>query len=193
MGTVVFDISMSLDGFITASNQTAEEPLGEGGETLHDWAFGGDEQGSKLLADAAAGLGAVIAGRTTYDDSVRWWGAHGPSGPARRPVFVVTHEAPRESPAGRVYTFVTDGIESALRQAQAAAGEKDVAVMGGANVGQQFLAAGLVDEVQIHLVPILFGSGIRMFEHLGSQHIELEPVETIETPVAVHLRFRVRT
>lgn len=192
MGKVVFDISMSLDGFVTASNQTAEEPMGEGGEILHEWAFGKDERGRKLVADAVSGQGAVIAGRTTYDDSLPWWGADGPSGPARRPVFVVTHEAPTESPAGGVYTFVTDGIESALKQAQAAAGAKDVCVMGGADVGRQFLAAGLLDEVRIHLVPVLFGSGIRMFEHLGRHHVQLEPIETIHTPVAVHLRFRVR-
>ena len=191
MATVVFDTSMSLDGFMTASNQHAEEPLGEGGERLHEWAMGSDDRNREFLAGALSGLGAVIAGRTTYDDSVPWWGADGPTGSDRRPVFVVTHESPSESPADGVYTFVTDGIESALRQAQAAAGSATVSVMGGADLGRQYIAAGLVDEIQIHLVPVLFGGGTRMFEGLGDEHIELEPLETIETPAAVHLRFRV--
>jgi dihydrofolate reductase len=191
MGKVVFDISMSLDGFITASNRRPEEPMGDGGQRLHEWAFGGDQRNRAFLERSIAELGAVITGRRNYDDSIPWWGADGPSGPARRPVFVVTHEAPKESPEGGVYTFVTDGIESALEQAKAAAGDKVVTVMGGANIGQQYLAAGLVDEISIHLVPVLFGSGTRLFEHLGSQHIQLEIVEVIETPAAVHLRFRV--
>jgi dihydrofolate reductase len=90
-----------------------------------------------------------------------------------------------------VYTFVTVGIESALEQARAAAGDKNVSVMGGASIGRQYIAAGLVDELQIHLVPVLFGSGTRMFEHLGGEHIQLEPTEVIETPAAAHLRFRI--
>ena len=192
MGKVSFDTSMSLDGFMTAANVRAEEPLGDGGERLHEWAMGGDDSRNREYLEAAIGaLGAVICGRTTYDASVPWWGADGPSGPARRPVFVVTHEAPAESPAGGVYTFATGGIESALEQAQAAAGDKDVTVMGGASLGRQFIAAGLVDEIQIHLVPVLFGAGTRMFEHLGGEHIHLEPAEVIETPAAVHLRYRV--
>ena len=192
MSKVVFDISMSLDGFITASNQTAEEPLGEGGERLHDWALGGeDELSRKVLEEGIAGEGAVIAGRETYDASVPWWGADGPTGSARRPVFVVTHEAPAESPEGGVYTFVTEGIESALEQAKAAAGDKTVGVMGGASVGQQYIAAGLVDEIQIHLVPVLFGDGTRMFEQVGEEHIQLEPTEVIKTAAAIHMHFRI--
>jgi dihydrofolate reductase len=96
-----------------------------------------------------------------------------------------------ESPEEGVYTFVTEGIESALEQARAAAGDKDVSVMGGASIGQQYIAAGLVDEIQIHLAPVLFGSGTRMFEHLGGEHIRLEPTAVIETPAAIHLRFRI--
>ena len=164
--------------------------MGDGGQRLHEWAFGEDERDRKLLEDAVEALGAVIAGRTTYDDSLPWWGADGPTG-ARRPVFVVTHDAPAESPEGGVYTFVTDGIESALEQAKAAAGEKIVTVMGGASIGQHYIAAGLVDEISIHLVPVLLGSGTRMFEHLGGAHIQLETVEVIETSAATHLRFRI--
>jgi dihydrofolate reductase len=192
MGKVIFDTSMSLDGFMTASNRRPEEPMGDGGQRLHEWAFGEDERDRELLEDAVEALGAVIAGRTTYDDSAPWWGADGPTGSARRPVFVVTHDAPAENPeAGGVYTFVTDGIESALEQAKAAAGEKIVTVMGGASIRQQYIAASLVDEISVHLVPVLFGSGTRMFEHLGSDHIQLEPIEVIGTRSATHLRFRI--
>jgi dihydrofolate reductase len=106
-------------------------------------------------------------------------------------VFVVTHQAPETSPEGGVYTFVTDGIESALEQARAAAGDKVVVVMGGASIGQQYIAAGLVDEIQIHLAPVVFGSGTRMFENLGDRHISLEPIEVIDTPSATHLRYRI--
>ncbi len=191
MSKVVFDISMSLDGFIAASNRRLEEPMGDGGQRLHAWAMGGEgDLNRKLLEDSIANEGATIAGRETYDTSVSWWGSDGPTGSARHPVFVVTHDAPSGSPEGGVYTFVTDGIESALEQAKAVAGDKDVSVMGGASIGQQYIAAGLVDEIRIHLVPVLFGSGIRLFEHLGSEHIQLETIETVETPAAIHMRFR---
>ena len=190
MGKVVFDTSISLDGFMTAGGRTEAEPMGEGGLRLVAWALDEDECNRDYLQQAIGELGSVIAGRTTYDTSVPWWGADGPSGPARRPVYVVTHERPADSPEGGVYTFVTGGIDEALEQAQAAAGDKIVCVMGGASMGQQYIAAGLVDEIQVHLVPVLFGGGTRMFENLGSEHIELEPTEVIETPAAVHLRFR---
>jgi dihydrofolate reductase len=191
MSTVIFDTSMSLDGFMTAANPRAEEPMGDGGLRLVQWAIDQDDaRNQEYLASAVGGLGAVIAGRTTYDWSVPYWGANGPSGSARRPVFVVTHEPPAESPENGVYTFVTDGIESALRQAQHAAGDRVVSVMGGANLGRQYIAAGLVDELSIHLVPVLLGGGTRMFEALGL--VELEPAGAIETPAATHLRYRVR-
>jgi dihydrofolate reductase len=190
MTKVIFDISMSLDGFVTASNVRPEEPMGDGGQRLHEWAFGEDERNRELLAEAVDAVGAVIAGRRTYDISVPWWGADGPTGPARVPMFVVSNSEPEEVPEGGVYTFV-DGIERALEQAKAAAGDQDVAVMGGADIGQQYIRAGLVDEISIHFVPVLFGGGTRMFEHLGSEHIQLETAGVIETPAATHLRFRV--
>jgi dihydrofolate reductase len=190
MGTVIFDTSMSLDGYMTAAGRTPEEPMGSGGLRLMDWAMN-DDRGRELLEDAVGQLGATIAGRTTYDTSLPWWGADGPSGAARRPVFVVTHCAPDRSPEGGVYEFVTDGIKSALERAQTVAEERAVVVMGGADVGRQYIAAGLVDEIQIHLVPVLFGGGTRMFDGGLAEHITLEPVEVIETPVAIHQRFRV--
>jgi dihydrofolate reductase len=191
MAKVIFDSSLSLDGFMTATNVRPEEPLGDGGQRLHEWAFDEDERNRQLLAEAVNSEGAVIAGRRTYDLSVAWWGADGPTGPARVPVFVLTHAEPETVPEGGVYTFVTGGIESALERAKAAAGEKDVSVMGGAQIGQQYIRAGQIDEISIHLVPVLFGGGTRMFEHLGSEHIRLEPMEVIEATAATHLRFRV--
>jgi dihydrofolate reductase len=188
---VIFNMSMSLDGFVTASGVRPEEPMGDGGQRLHEWAFGDDERNRELLAEAVNAIGALIAGRRTYDLSVPGWGADGPAGPARVPVFVVTHAEPEEVPEGGVYTFVTDGIESALEEAKAAAGDKDVAVMGGAEIGQQYIRARLIDEISIHLVPVLLGGTTRMFEHLGSEHIQLETAGVIETPAATHLRFRV--
>jgi len=191
MTTTVFDISMSLDGYITAAQQTAATPMGEGGEVLHNWAFGDDPTGREMLAAAVEKLGAVIAGRVTYDHSMPWWGPDGPSGRARRPVFILTHAAPAQSPEGGVYEFVTGGIEEALKRAKAAAGDGVVVVMGGANLGQQFIQAGLIDEISIHLVPVLFGGGTRMFDNLTIDHTQLEASEVIRTPTATHLRFRV--
>jgi dihydrofolate reductase len=191
MAKTIFDISMSLDGFITASNQTPEVPMGDGGEHLHDWAFGTDETNRRFFEQAAGNLGAVICGRRTYDTSLPWWGADGPSGLARRPVFVVTHTVPADDPPGGVYRHVTGGIDSALGRAKAAAGDKDVCVMGGADLGRQYIAAGLVDEISIHLVPVLFGAGTPMFEDLHRGHLRLEPVDVLPTPSATHFRYRV--
>ena len=192
MSKVIFDISMSLDGFITGANRTPAEPLGEEGEHLHDWAFNSkDEYNRDLISQSVRTTGAVICGRRTYDDSLPFWGADGPTGAARLPVFVVTHHVHKESPEGGVYTFVTDGIESTLQKAKKAAGDKHVSVMGGADIGQQYIKTGLVDEVSIHLVPVLFGSGTPMFANLGETHIQLEPGQVTETPEAIHLRLRI--
>lgn len=188
MNSVIFNISMSLDGFMTAANVRPEEPMGGGGMRLVQWAFGDDERNREYMEKAVGSLGAVIAGRRTYDLSVPWWGANGPSGDARKPVFVVTHEPPAESPENGIYTFVTGGIEDALAQAQAAAGDGVVCVMGGADLGRQYLRAGLLDEISIHLVPVLLGSGTRMFEGIEA---DLVTAEVIQTPAATHLRYRV--
>lgn len=191
MTKVTFDISMSLDGFIRAADPTAEEPLGVGGEQLHQWAFGDDDRDRRVLAEGGQGVGAVIAGRRTYDDSNRYWGADGPTGPARLPVVVVTHEPPADFPEGGVYRFVTGGIEAALRDAGHVAADAAVTVMGGPDLGRQFLAAGLVDELSIHLVPVVFGRGTRLFQDLPGEHLQLEPLSAIQTPNATHLRFRI--
>ncbi|TWF76347.1 dihydrofolate reductase [Pseudonocardia hierapolitana] len=192
MSKVIFDMSMSLDGYVRASGPTPEEPLGKGGERLHEWAMGGDPAGGELVTAAVSRAGAYICGRRTYDDSVAWWKADGPTGQARVPVFVVTHQAPEEVPEGGVYTFVTDGADSAVRQAVQTAAGSDVHVMGGPDVGQQLVRAGLVDHIGVHLVPVLFGAGLRFFDHIGDEHIQLEKVGVVDTPQATHLLYRIQ-
>jgi dihydrofolate reductase len=188
MRKVFYDISMSLDGFITAANVRPEAGLGDGGERLHDWAFNSADPRNRELLAKGASLGAIISGRHNYDLAVPYWGADGPTGDARVPTVVVSHSVPQDIPDAGVYSFA-DSIEAALEKAQKAAGDKDVAIMGGANIAAQFVKLGLVDEISIHLVPVLFGSGIRLFEHLGSEHVQLETIEVTETKEAIHLRF----
>jgi dihydrofolate reductase len=187
MTTVVLDINVSLDGFVAAPGSTSDRPLGAGGERLRAWASGRDAARAPKPASTA---GALIGGRRTYDLCLRQWGAGGPHPPT--PVYVITHAAPDKPPGDSVYTFVTDGIEAALERARAAAGQRDVRIMGGAAVGQQFLAAGFVDEIVVHIVPVLLGKGPRMFENLGRGQVDLEVVEVVDTPAATHIRYRVR-
>jgi dihydrofolate reductase len=136
-----------------------------------------------------AGAGANIFGRTGYDHSILNWGADGPSGAARIPTVIVSHSVPRDVPDGGVYSFV-DSVEAALETAKKLAGNKDILTMG-ANVAGQFLKRGLIDEISIHLVPVLFGSGRRLFEGLEGEHISLEIIDSIQTAEAIHMRFRV--
>jgi dihydrofolate reductase len=202
MGNVVVDITTSLDGFIAGPNDGPEVPLGEGGERLHQWVFdlaswrgphglegGKTNRDSEVLDEAVSTTGAIVVGRRMFDNAKGW----GENPPFHKPVFVLTHEArePEAKEGGTSFTFVTDGIESALDQARAAAGDKDVGVGGGANTVQQYLTAGLLDEIQIHIAPMLLGGGIRLFEHLDTQQIDLEPTRVIESPAVTHLRFRV--
>jgi len=190
MTKVIFDMSMSLDGYMTASGVRPEEPMGDGGQQLHQWALGtDDERSAEVLAESLSSVGATIAGRRTYDLSVPWWGPDGPSGSARLPLFVVSHSEPADVPDRGVYTFV-DSPEEALEQARAAAGEKDVDIMG-ADIGQQLIRAGRVNEIHVHLVPVLFGAGTRLFENLGDDHIQLEITRVVKGSTATHLRYRV--
>lgn len=193
MGKVVYDISMSLDGFITGANPRPEAGwagLGEGGERLHDWGFNSADPRNREIAEAVvANTGAVIVGRTTYNVSIPNWGADGPTGSARVPTIVVSHTMPNDIPDGGVYIFV-DSVEAAHEEAKKAAGKKDILVQG-ANIAQQLLTLGFIDEILIHLAPVLFGSGTRLIENLGGDHVQLETVEVIETKEAIHLRFRV--
>jgi len=136
---VSFNISMSLDGYINGPDVTPEQGLGRGGEFLHEWAFNGNEKNRKLIEESLQGVGAIICGRRTYDLSIPWWGADGPSGDLRIPVFVLTHTPPDDVPEGSVYTFATGGIEDALAQAEATAGDKNVVGGGGAQTFRQYL------------------------------------------------------
>ena len=192
MGKVIFDISMSLDGFITGADPHPEAGwggLGEGGERLHDWGFNSADPRNREILEGYTNVGANVFGRTGYDHSILNWGADGPSGAARIPTVILSHSVPQDVPDGGVYTFV-DSIEAAFETAKKLAGDKDILIMG-ADVPQQFLTRGFIDEVSIHLVPVLFGSGTRLFDGLESEHISLEILDVIQTPEAIHMRFRV--
>jgi dihydrofolate reductase len=210
MGKVKAHLSMSLDGYVAGPEQTLEEPLGRGGERLHEWAFrlksfreahgmpGGDTGPDDEVVAEWQRNGAVIMGRRMFsggsgpweDDPKAdgWWGD---DPPFHAPVFVLTHH-PRETVAkqgGTSYVFVTDGAEAALAQAQAAAGDEDIEVGGGADVVRQFLSSGLLDELNIHLVPLLLGSGgVRLLD--GAAPAELELTRVVESPHVTHLRYR---
>jgi dihydrofolate reductase len=188
MGIVIYDKSMSLDGFIAGANMRLEAGLGDDGERLHEWAFQ-DEAGMEMLEREIARLGAVICGRRTYDMSIQYWDADGPTGSARVPLFVLSHGAPDDVPDGGVYTFVDD-LETALARARETAGEKNISVMG-ADVGRQLINADAIDEISIHVVPVLFGSGTPMFGAGVDEHVTLEFVGASESPHATHLRYRV--
>ena len=191
MSKVTCDISMSLDGFITEPNEGGANPLGDDPGRLHDWMFDAKTEADAAIVDELyASTGAVLIGKGMFDVGFEPWGDPPPFG---MPVFVLTHEAREPLPmqGGTTYTFVTDGIESGLAQARAAAGERNVGIWGGANVIRQYLKAGLLDEMRIHLIPILLGNGIRLFEDLDPEGIELRRTSTIETPGATHFRFDV--
>jgi dihydrofolate reductase len=191
MTKVHFDVSMSVDGFITGPDEGVAKPLGDDAGRLHDWMFDArTDADAKVLDELYARTGAILMGRRMFDVGVEPWGD---PPPFHMPVFVLTHEVldPIPMQGGTTYTFVTDGIEAGLDQAKAAAGEKDVGIWGGAKITQQYLAAALVDEMQIHLVPILLGDGVRLFENLPADRIELRRTRTIATPSATHLRFTV--
>jgi dihydrofolate reductase len=202
MGKVHVDITMSLDGYVAGPNDGPDLPLGEGGEELHEWVFGleswrkahGLEGGTtgrdaEVLDEAIRDNGAVVLGRRMFDNAHGW----GDNPPFHVPVFVLTHEArePIAKEGGTTFTFVTDGIESALEQAKAAAGDRNVSIAGGANTIQQYVNAGLVDELQIHVAPLLLGGGIRLFDSLRADQIELETTRVIDSPEVTHIRFRV--
>jgi len=191
MGRITANISMSLDGFITEPNEGGENPLGDDPGRLHDWMFDAKTETDAAIVDEIyASTGAVLMGKRMFVVGFEPWGDPPPFG---MPVFVVTHEAraPLPMQGGTTYTFVTDGIQAALELARAAAGDKNVGIWGGANVTRQYLKAGLLDEMQIHLVPVLLGGGVRLFEDLDPEEIELRRTSSIETPGATHFRFEV--
>jgi dihydrofolate reductase len=203
-------ISVSVDGYVAGPNQTKENPLGEGGESLHEWVFplkawrephgkeGGEENASNaVVEEAQANVGAEIMGRGKYGGGPGpwpdepwngWWGG---DPPFHMPVFVLTHhEREPLTLSDTTFSFVTDGIESALAQAREAAGGKDVTIGGGADAINQYLAAGLVDEIELHAVPLFLGGGARLFEGVGPD-VSLEQVRAIDAPGVTHLKYRV--
>lgn len=204
MGKVTTSLTMSLDGFIAGPNDGPEKPLGDGGMRLFDWYGNGDTEfvmpsgtmtarvsaaSAAMMRESYARVGALISGRKTFDITDGWGGRH----TVDVPVFVVTHEVPQEWIArypDAPFTFVTDGVESAVAQAKAVAGGMDVAVAA-ASLVQQCLKAGLLDEVQVDLMPMLLGAGVRLFEHFGGEPVELERVAVVEGDGVTHLRFRV--
>lgn len=187
MTRIFVDITMSLDGFICGPDADLER--------LHSWLFGAHTDHDKAVMDEyLQSLGAVIMGRSTFDDGVekQSWEGWVDTPPFAVPVFVVSHSVPeRLAKDNKDFIFVTDGIDSALAQARATAGDKDVNVMGGANIVQQYLQAGLIDEMQIHIVPVLLAQGTRLFDPIGSAPIELQPTRVIESPCVTHLRYQV--
>jgi dihydrofolate reductase len=211
MSKVRTHISVSLDGYVAGPNQSKENPLGEGGEQLHDWAIelkvwrephgreGGEENASSaVLAEADADIGAEIMGRGKFgppgggpwgdDPWPGWWGE---DPPFHRPVFVITHhEREPLTLADTTFTFVTGGIEAALAQAREAAAGLDVQISGGADVINQYLSAGLVDELELHIAPRLLGGGARLFDGVGPE-VELEQVRAVEAPGVTHVKYRV--
>jgi dihydrofolate reductase len=205
-----FRIAISLDGYTSGPGQSVDNPLGVGGMHLHDWAFalaawraphgleGGEVNASTtVIEEGLAGIGATIMGRNMFGGHPGpwnpekpwngWWGA---DPPFHHPVFVLTHHArpPLALEGGTTFTFVTDGIESALAQARRAARGEDVALAGGASAGRQYLNAGLVDEMELHLTPILLGAGERLFDGVRDLH-GLQLVRTVAAPGVSHLKF----
>lgn len=201
MGKVVFNMTMSLDGFVAGPNDSPENGLGEGGDALFNWYFSGDtevpisdgnmvlkvsSQSAELLKESMSNYGAGVWGRKTFDIA-QGWGGHPPGSPA----FIVTHTIPQEwIKEGSLFTFVTDGVESAIRQAKQAAGDRDVVVCT-ASILQQCLNLGLMDEIHVDVAPLLLGKGVRLFDHLDIKPIELESIRVVEAPGVTHLGFRV--
>jgi len=202
MSKVFVELSMSLDGFVAGPNDGPENGLGDGGERLFEWYSSGDtafplpgtdmvfqisRASADLLQEEWNTIGAMVAGRRMFDIAHAWGG----NPPGGGPCFIVTHTAPQEwVKEGSPFTFVTDGVESAIRQAKQAAGDKHVAVSS-ASIMQQCLKAGLLDEIHIDLAPVLLGGGVRLFDHLGAVPIELERTRVIEAPGVTHLRYRI--
>jgi dihydrofolate reductase len=189
MARVICDMSTSLDGYVTGPNDSRENPFGDGAEGLHDWIFGAaTDQDRAILQEVLDSVGAVVMGRRSFDknEGDGGWGDGGPVGDA--PCFVVTHHEPTRSHPP-IFTFVTDGVVSAIEQAKRAAGEKVVGLHG-ASVMQQALPLGLVDEIRVHVMPVLLGGGTPLFATLDAA-IGLERTQVLATPATTHLAFRV--
>src|SRR5712692_10760855 len=209
MSNVTCQISISLDGFVAGPNQSLENPIGEGGMRLHNWLFatsswrrqqgqGGGEEGadSEVVDEVVQGIGAYIMGRKMFGGGPggwdeEWKGWWGDAPPYHAPVFVLTHHPrqPLSMLGGTTFTFVTDGIASALERARAGAGDQDVAIAGGASTIRQYLAAGSLDELYLHIVPVILGAGERLLEDVGDP--VLEPIKAVASPAVTHIKYRI--
>ena len=209
MSLVTCQITISLDGYAAGPNQSRENPLGEGAERLHEWAIktdawreqhglaGGERDAdSEVAEEVTRNVGAVIMGRNMFDHGrgdwdPEWRGWWGEDPPFHTPVYVLTHHPrePLEMDGGTTFHFVTDGAESALEQARTAAGDRDVSIAGGASTVQQYLRAGLLDELYLHIAPVLLGAGERLFDEVGDP--TFEPVKVVASPAATHVKYRV--
>ena len=201
MGVVLLNMSVSVDGFCAGPEVGAEHPMGIGGSRLHDWLFAASADRSvasdgraptgvdvQISAELDASTGAVLVGRRTFDVGVGLWG----DTPFPVPTYVLTNRAHEPLPMeSAIFTFVTDGVREAVRQARVAAGDRNVLVMGGAGAAQECLRAGLVDEIQLQVVPVLLGAGVRLFDQRATGPVELVRTRLIESPAVTHLRFRV--
>jgi dihydrofolate reductase len=208
-------IAVSLDGFVAGPNQSEENPLGVGGDRLHEWMVslaawrqthghdGGEvNESARIVEEASTNLGAGVMGRNMFGpigggpwDDGQWRGWWGEDPPYHCPVFILTHHPrdPVQMEGGTTYHFVTDGIESALEQAKDAAGGQDVRLWGGAQIINQYLAAGLLNELELHVVPVLLGDGARLFDDLDAAEVQLEQVRAVEAPGVTHLRYTLTT
>ena len=192
MGKVIFDITASVDGFVAGPNDSPENPMGDGGMRLFDWYFSESETSRspesidpEIRDQATQTVGALVGGRRLYDNAHGWNGEH----PLHVPFFIVTHHPPEVT--GEINgSFVTDGVESAIKQAQAVAGEKVVAVAS-PDIAQQCLKAGLLDEISLHIVPVLLGGGVRLFDLQDITPIELECTQATNAKKVIHMMFRV--
>jgi dihydrofolate reductase len=201
--TVTADMAISLDGYVAGTDVRVDNPGGYGAEPLFEWIHdlasrrerqgmtgGRENRDSELMREWFDATGAVVMGRMMYDTGEEFWGA---DPPFRTPVFVLTHR-PRPTlvkEGGTTFTFVTDGIHSALARARAAAGDRNVDIAGGADTVRQCLREGFIDELQLHVVPVLLGDGLRLFEDLGAVRRDLRPIRVVDTPLATHLKYRV--
>ncbi|MCL6738304.1 dihydrofolate reductase family protein [Streptomyces neyagawaensis] len=201
--TVTADMAISLDGYVAGTDVRVDNPGGDGAEPLFEWIHdlaswrerqgmtgGRENRDSELMREWFDATGAVVMGRMMYDTGEEFWGDNPPF---RTPVFVLTHR-PRPTlvkKGGTTFTFVTDGLHSALARAGAAAGDRNVDIAGGADTVRQCLREGLIDELQLHVVPVLLGDGLRLFEDLGAVRRDLRPIRVVDTPLATHLKYRV--
>jgi dihydrofolate reductase len=206
---VTCQISISLDGFVAGPNQSTDNPIGEGGMRLHEWVFdtaswrrqqglegGANSADSDVADEVVQGIGAYIMGRNMFGGGsgpwdLDWKGWWGDDPPYHTPVFVLTHHPrqPLTMLGGTTFTFVTDGIASALEKAKAAAGDRDVSIAGGASTVRQYLAAGSLDELYLHIVPVILGAGERLLEDVGNP--VLEPVKVVASPAVTHIKYRI--